>query len=220
MKRLSLLFVAVLLVAAFGAAEGKWTGRWEAVQAADVAALRLADVPLVFGEWEGKDLDLDERQVKIGRLTGYVNRLYVRKGTGESLSVLLLCGKPGPISVHTPDLCFKGLGYTMAGDKVRSGLVADGPAGPADFWTGRFEKDDAEPLDIRWGWASDGRWDAVENPRTTYARSGALFKLYFIRPATVPADRDADQKAAASFAREFLPVVKAALFPTPAPAGK
>ena len=44
---------------------------------------------------------------------GQISRVYTNPTKGLTVSVLLLCGLPGNISTHTPDVCYPGAGYTL-----------------------------------------------------------------------------------------------------------
>ena len=62
------------------------------------------------------------------------------------VGVLLLCGRPGPVSVHTPDLCFPGAGFQEAGEPTRCPI----PGSPGDrFWVRHFRKAAAVPVHFR-----------------------------------------------------------------------
>src|SRR4051812_35665079 len=104
---------AALLLLGFGVAEGKWTNRWHQSHAAEDAGRRLAEIPLTLGEWQGTSGELDPRQAVKAELSGSILRQYTHKSNGTTLTVLLVCGRPGPVSVHTPDVCFAGSGFTM-----------------------------------------------------------------------------------------------------------
>jgi hypothetical protein len=214
MTKLLPVAAAFLLLAAYGVAEGLWTDRWNTSRAAEIAAARLAGVPSTVGEWEGEDSEMDARVVALAELKGYVQRKYTHRETGGVVSVLLLCGKPGPISVHTPDICFQGQGYVMAAPAQRRGVEAGGLA--AEFWQGRFEHKGAlvpEATTALWAWSADGRWQAPDNPRFHFARSGALFKLYVMRSVVEAGGQPAADPALDAFLAAFLPAAQAALFP-------
>src|SRR5829696_5002011 len=95
--------VALSLVAAYGVFEGLWTERWGPSANAGVVVERLAAVPLTVGEWEAQELTLSPREVEKAEISGYLSRQYVHRPTGNTLTVLLVCGRPGPVSLHTPD---------------------------------------------------------------------------------------------------------------------
>src|SRR5262245_13026212 len=127
MTRLLPALLALALVVAYGVAEGTWTGRWVPAAAPHEAAARLADVPTTLGDWQGKDQTLDHRVAAQAELSGSLLRYYTHKTTGETLTVLLVCGRPGPVSVHTPDVCFVGSGYALPQPPARQHVPAGGP---------------------------------------------------------------------------------------------
>ena len=51
-------------------------------------------------------------------------------------SVLLVCGRPGPVSVHTPDVCYAGVGYAMENPPVLYQPPSATPSG--EFWMADF----------------------------------------------------------------------------------
>ncbi len=210
MTRLLPALAAIPLVLAYGAAEGVWTHRWLPDRAADEAAARLARVPLAVGDWQAEEQRLDERQVQKAEVTGHLLRHYTHKGTGAALSVLMVCGRPGPVSVHTPDVCYGGAGYALTAPATRHTVRASPPAA---FWVGNFRKVGApfpEHLRIFWAWSAGGDWTAPDNPRIAFGRAAALYKLYVVRPIT-DVNEAPEKDVGADFLRQFLPAADAAL---------
>src|SRR5262249_40202823 len=133
---------------------------------------------------------------------------------GHSVAVFLGCGRPGPLSVHTPDVCYPGAGYELAGTPIKCRIDA---APPADFWAAKFEQEGvAVPggLRIFWAWSPGTNWQAPENPRLSFARFPILYKLYAIREAAPGAGR-LDDDPATELLRQLLPELGKVLFPTP-----
>lgn len=207
LRKLPLLTALPLLVGA-GVAEGLWTNRWTSAAALQTAAGRLADVPPSAGAWEGETLPLEKRQADLAGLRGYLYRRYAHATTGDTLSVLVVCGRPGPVAVHTPDVCYGGAGFEKAGrpERWNAGHLDAG----AQFWSARFKKPGVtgEQLRIRWAWATAGPWQAADNPRLAFAGSASLYKIYLIQQVTGTED-----SAAEDFLRRFLPQLRQALFP-------
>ena len=114
----SIPYVLVLLIlVTSGAITGIWTRRWETPP--ELAARNLASIGLVpetIGDWTGLSQQLDPRVMEIAEIDGYLMRRYVND-RGDAVSVLLVCGRPGPISVHTPDICYAGIGYEPVGGR-------------------------------------------------------------------------------------------------------
>ena len=153
--------------------------------------------------------------MKLARLSGYVLRRYANPETKDVVTVLLVCGKPGPVAVHTPDVCFQGAGARMTAGPDRQALEG------SEFWAGRFDVAGSPPANVLWAWsAAGGPWEAPDRPRGHFARSKALFKMYLIHSTALvtgpPVAPGADPVLAA-FARDVLPAVRAALAPDARP---
>ncbi len=205
-----------LLIVAFGVGEGVWTNRWSLMDGPEQASAKLVAVPQIVGDWEGKDQELDPRQIARAEISGYLMRQYTHRATGATMQVLLVCGRPGPTSLHTPDICYAGAGYAQAGALVPQ--VVEGAGSPAGFWTGRFDKPGPQPESLRiyWAWNATGAWSASDNPRWEYAHHRFLYKLYVVRPLT-KADEPLADDPTPEFMRVFLPEVQKCLFGQAAP---
>jgi hypothetical protein len=213
MLRTLAALAATAFVILTGLAQGYWTYRWSPPLGQQVAAERLARVPRDVGDWRGEDFTLPDDQVRAAGLTGYVLRAYTNRFTGERVTLLVVCGPPGPISVHTPDVCYEGAGYKMAGEQVRKTVDAEGLPGRANFWSADFRKPRGGPdpnKRVTWGWSTGDTWQAVDNPRFTFARARALYKLYVVRDL-VPDPSRADADVGLDFLRRVLPELRAAL---------
>src|SRR5437764_13900048 len=108
--------VALLLIVGTGLAHGLWTNRWLRTTEPQTSAARLDKLPLNFGDWQGTDYQVNPAALALGEIVNYKQRLYRNRSTGQEFTVLVVCGKPGPISVHTPEVCFPGAGYKMLGE--------------------------------------------------------------------------------------------------------
>lgn len=209
--------VIVLAVAGLAAAavfEGIGSGRWGASGDARAAAAKLDGVPPTFGDWAGLDVPLDDKVVRVAEATGYVQRIYRNRKTGAELTVLLLCGPSGPIGAHTPEYCYTGNGYTMAGEPQKKTVAPPGQTATS-YWSARFNKaaPAGEALRVCWMWGTDGDWEASANPRLGWR--SALYKLYVVR-GEPPGPRAAERDPVHEFLIDFLPEVKRALAASPA----
>src|SRR5262245_44831048 len=99
-------FVACAVLLASGVLHGLWSGRWQFSDEASKATERLEQVSLAIGDWDGDEHEIDSRQIRAAGATGYLSRRYVNRQTGEVIWCTVLCGPPGPIAVHPPDVCF------------------------------------------------------------------------------------------------------------------
>src|SRR5947209_2410247 len=130
MSRLLPVLTVVVIVTLSGVVHGVWTNRWGTAKAVQEAAEKLEkNVPMTIGEWDGQAKEMTEREIAIGEIDGYVSRSYVNRRTGSMVSLLIVCGRPGPISVHTPDVCYGGAGYEQVGPTPRYAA----PGMPAEF---------------------------------------------------------------------------------------
>ena len=98
---------------------------------------------------------------------------YENTKSGTKIGLLLVCGRPGPVSVHTPDICYPGAGYEMvqARPMVFSGGSACRRKLP-EFITAEFVNDQSFPPDrsrVYWSWTVTGTWGGF--PRTLDSRS-------------------------------------------------
>jgi hypothetical protein len=189
----------VLLVALTGLLCRWWGGLADNDPALAEAAVKIQRLPAAVGPWRGRTLELDADDTARAGYAGALWRLYRHDEHAAGVSVLLVCGRPGRVAVHTPDACFKGVGYEMAGEPVRVTWPVAGSTGPAVFWKARFTKpaDPSQaPLTIYWAWNAGDGWQAVEHPRLAFAQSPVLYKLYFVCDAAGRAAPDAGAELA------------------------
>lgn len=206
---------ALAVVIGAGAVSGLWTDRWSARDRLTLQVARLNQVPLTIGDWQGQALTLDPHMITRAEIAGYLMRRY-ENPRGDVVTVLLVAGRPGPISVHTPEVCYGGAGYEPSAPKGKC-LIDRDASGSEEFWLADFVKQATtapEHLRILYGWTPDGSWSASEQPRLDFASVPALYKLYIVR-ATFAADEPVQDDPGAQFARQFLPVVRASVFQTP-----
>jgi hypothetical protein len=187
-RRLPLLLAAFALILSAGLVHGLWTNRWVPSDEPGASAARLQRLPRTVNDWDGEDREIPATQLAIGEIAGYQSRQYVNRLTGSKVEIMIVCGRPGPISVHTPEVCFGGAGYQMVGSETRVSVLPQGGAGgPSEFRSARMKKTNTpvpDTIRILWAWSSDGvAWQAPDYPRLAFAGPGhdALYKLYVIR---------------------------------------
>lgn len=208
MLRTTLLWLTgAAVVGLTGLAHGLRTDRWQVSDARDKAVAALEQVPVSFGDWEGEAVTGDARAFERVGADGFLVRRYRNRVTGDSVSVMFVCGLPGPIAVHSPDVCYPSTGYELVAPPERVALPADG-GGAGEFLSASFRKQgrvESGRLRVLWAWhAPGGGWSAPENPRWAFVRSPALFKLYVIRETASPEERPGGDPSAA-FLRQLLP---------------
>jgi hypothetical protein len=203
---------ALLLIIASGLLYGLWTGRWErtAPVPTDMNG-RLARIPAELGDWQGEDVESDTRGAS--PVLGRLERRYRNVHTNKIVSVSLVCGKPGPISIHTPDVCYGSSGFAVGENKK----LAPRPGAGAEFWTAdalKKKSTDQTRLRIFWAWNGGEGWQAADNPRLAYVRVPVLYKLYLIRELNMAGDA-LDDDACLDLFQQLQPELQRVLFTPP-----
>src|SRR5262249_10544907 len=205
---------ALVILIASGAVHGVWTDRWTVSAALAAATDKLADVPLTVGEWDAEALAMDPEQQAAAGISGYAQRRFTHRRTGQSLSVLIVCGRAGPVAVHPPEVCYTASGFELVGPRTRHSLGPEASQAPAEFFVGHFvKKTDATPLHLRifWSWSSNGAWSAPDDSRIAFASKPVLYKLYLVRPMA-RGDEPVDEDPGLEFLRLLLPQLQQTLF--------
>jgi hypothetical protein len=215
--------LAIVLLA--GLVHGVWTGRWQLTNEPQASAARLENVAMDLGDWQSRSLELDAQTLAIGEIAGYLDRVFRSQQTGEEVSTLIVCGRPGPIGQHPPDICYGGEGYELH-KKKRQAFEVDGAKGPAEFWVGDFRKtENGLPVYLRifWSWSPDGAWRAPDNPRVAFAsypdlshlkvaaRYPALYKLYIVH-RLAREDETVEEDPSLKLMKVLLPELQRTLF--------
>jgi hypothetical protein len=209
MMRFLPLLLGIAAVAGSAYDSGRQSGRWQKLDDLSTVADRVKNVPSEVGEWRSEPREMDSHQLEVGGVVGHVSRLYINRKTGERVQILLICGRPGPISVHEPDVCYASAGYVQNKDLEKIAVGSD------EFKAGTFTKGppQADSLRILWGWSTDGQWKAPDNPRRAFGRgTNALFKLYVIRQVGLD-EGSATKDPSTSFLDVMLPELKRCLAP-------
>src|SRR5262245_18215721 len=111
MLRILPALVAVIVVVAVGLVHGFWTDRWGVGVAVANAPASLERVRGSVGDWQAEPLDGDQSNVP--GVAGQLYLRYVNRKTGDSVSIALVCGRPGPVCIHTPDVCYERSGHKI-----------------------------------------------------------------------------------------------------------
>jgi hypothetical protein len=205
------------LVVASGIVHGMWTGRWQTVDVTGIVA-QLQSVSRQVGDWEAvSDGSISQDSQDLAELEGYVMRHYRNRRTGESVGLLLMCGKSGPIAVHPPTACYAGQGYQQVGDVRTVLLEIESPEKQSQlhaFQTAQFQKSGIARLSqpsIYWAWTVNGNWQVPERPRLAFAGEPILFKLYVTTDKHKPSTKN-EAPAEERFLEQFLPSLERLLF--------
>jgi hypothetical protein len=210
-KAVGPVLVGALLVGGVGVVHGVYTDRWGPSGQLQQAVAVMDRVPPAFGDWTSEDRQLDPEELARAGIRGCVYRRYANPRTRDAVNALVVCGRGGPISVHTPDVCYAGNGFRQEADaEVREVRVGDAAH---TFRVARFKKPGVSQgrLEIWWAWSRDGRtWEAPDNPRATLARAPALYKFYVTREF-LPGTRAEAADASGAFLAQAIPAFGQAL---------
>lgn len=203
---------ALVMIVASGAVQGFWTGRWALSRDLERRVAELKNVPQTIGDWEGTDDPLDPRVAQEAGIVGYVSRDYRNRRTGSAVSLLLVCGRPGPISVHTPEICFRGTGFEQVGQTAR---LSAGSGSEGDFWAADFTKAGTivpQRVRILYSWNANGVWKASDRPRWDFGGFPGLYKMYIVYQPPAADGKTQREDVGLDFLRDLLPLLGNTLF--------
>ena len=217
------LFAIVFTITAF--LHGQLVGRWVPLPPIQEYTQRLSKIPPQIGEWSATEAPLDDPDsLASAGINAFFSKIYQHSRTGEQVSVLIVCGRPGPISVHTPDVCYRGAGYVPITEPalIDRKLSAEQAV---KLWKMSFSPPSSRlgsaPLEIEWTWISNTGMQSPANARLAFASSPALYKIYLIREQS-PVNKDLIDKStkvdqdAGKFHALFLSMVEEILLQNPA----
>lgn len=159
---------------------GQASDRWGASSASLAAEQSLnRALPNSAGNWRlRKEQTLDSDVLTLMRCKSYIARVYEHDQTGDLVTVTVLVGPAGPLSVHTPEICYSSRDYVVS--KTRDKYVVDDNSGKHhEFWdvTLKARDSDTSQQRVLYGWAAGDTWNASEHPRFEYAGAPYLYKL-------------------------------------------
>ena len=207
MKRWFAALVGSTALVACGIVHGFWTDRWAPPAETARAAERLNAIPLELGEWDGETLEVKADEAGAG-VAGCIKRRYVNRKTGTTISLFLVCGRPGPVSIHTPEVCYGASGFLV---NVRDRY--ESPAGDGMWKTDATRANATEQTRLRlyWGWSDGSSWMAANDARVQFARRPVLHKLYVVRELS-GLNESSQTEPCEEFLSLLLPALRRSLF--------
>ena len=218
MTRSYLLFGALVIVSLTilsGTIQGRMSNRWGKPADIQSAVLRLQQIPNAFGPWEMKRSDkIAEPVLRELDCAGYVLRTYVHRDTGASIQAVVLLGPPGPISVHSPDVCYSSRDYATVQDHEQWSMK-DGPREHV-FWTKTLEPVElsASLLRVYYAWTTGNQWSAPDDARFAFAGTRHLYKIQLAGPIQDVSDAGTDKDPGREFLTDFVPAAQPYLVPS------
>ena len=209
-----LLLAAIGLTAAAAVVHGHISGRWGANDQLVALGQRLNQFPGTTGNWtthESPELSPEVRAML--QCTGYVNRVCVDEQTKAKVTAAVLLGPAGPISVHTPEVCYSSREFELnqPPQKVR---IQDASGEENEFWAMTFQSNrvDKSFLRVYYAYSTDGNWVAADHPRFGYIGQPFLFKMQLAANLPMGADLKKEDPCP-SFLKEFVPALRRHMFP-------
>jgi hypothetical protein len=214
MTRTIPLFAGFAMLVLTGVVHGLWTNRWSLSQEPAGSAARLDSVAWTLADWQGVETEpLSAQTLAVGEIDGYLSRIYRNQRTGKTVSVLVVCGRPGPIAAHTPEICFVGTGQEMV-SKVRHTVQLGSDPPRLDCYVGEFRRTSSGLVSYSraiWAWGARGVWTVSDQPRLTYAWEPVLYKMYVMRSLD-KANEPLDTDPLMDFLKVFMPELQRNLF--------
>lgn len=200
------LGVAVAITALSGWGYGRFSNRWGPPAELVEVGAKLREIPTACGQWKfvsSQDLSEDVREML--ESTAEVTRVYVDDQTGEYVSMILVVGPVGPLSIHNPQICFPAQNYRPV-DARTPVKIRDAKGTENTLWAATFASKGLEPVKIRvyWGWSTGGPWSAPNDARFAFGGAPHLYKIQCscLAPASEPSAGDPSRR----FLKDFLAV--------------
>jgi hypothetical protein len=212
MKRSTLILGMLILTAstlAGAAIQGRLSRRWGGAMDLTKLAKRLQELPADVGPWhmrESKPLEPAAKTVL--ECAGYVGRVYENRQTGEMVTMAVLLGPAGPISVHTPDVCYSSQEYSIHDDPERTTFTRK-DAADDQLWktTLRSTRLEGGYLRVYYGWNGGRTWSAPYDARFAFLGQPYLYKIQVAAPlSSLPDEKVADPGF--RFITALLPVLR------------
>jgi hypothetical protein len=172
--------------AASGWVHGSLVNRWGQAGQLQAAAAKLdRPLPERLGPWRlVKKLDLEQGVGEALQCAAHLQGIYTNEQTAETVVVAVLCGPSGPLSVHTPEICYSANDYEVAGE-AKPWKLGTAAGKQHSFWNMHANSRHSTRPNLRvlYGWSQGGEWQAVRGPRFALAGLPVLYKLQLAGPA-------------------------------------
>jgi hypothetical protein len=192
-----------------GIIQGRMSRRWGGLPELQELGGKLKDLPTEIGPWRMQaSRSLAPAAVSVLECAGYVSRQYENRQTGEVVSMAVILGPAGPISVHTPDVCYAGQDYNIHHPPVKTTLSPE-ERHSDELWRTTLHSKALGTgyLRVYYGWSTGGRWSAPSDARLAFAGQRYLYKLQVADGLLSPVDENASAPCS-NFLKELLPVLK------------
>ncbi len=201
--------VASFLMVVFGVAYRVVAARLMAPgNLAPIAQEALSRFPFQMGDWKGEDVPLDEAIIRQTDTDAHINRHYVRRKTGESVSFYVAGGvKARDLMPHRPEVCYTGAGWTLDQGRTLKLTLRDGTELPCKIF--RFSRGafSTQKVIVLYYYIVDGRYYAdVSSLRSQVWRGSGAFgyvgQVEIVASVGEPVGSDMAERLVSEFAVE------------------
>ena len=232
MKRSTIIFGVALLglvTLATGVVTGTLGNRWQRPHDLSAVAKSLEKITATpqVGPWHLKETSrLGPEIAKLLHTSGDISCKYVNDQTGDMVDLVVLIGETGPLSTHSPEVCYSSREYQVVSEPESQKI--ESAAGPAEFLSMTLSSDglDGSLLRVWYAWHNGAQWLAPRNARIALRAEPFLYKIQIatyltgLDDARQPGSRPADDKVGAAakqaevcrtFLVDFMPLLNGAL---------
>src|SRR6187455_1212435 len=111
MTRLTAFLLGLTLLLAGGVVHGLSGDRWQSSTALEEACAKVPLAPLDVEGWIGEDQTTDDKEYAQAGAEAHWARVY--RKDGKAFLVILMAGHSKRMSIHTPEVCYRGAGFQI-----------------------------------------------------------------------------------------------------------
>jgi hypothetical protein len=198
-----------------GVVFGWFSQRWGPPEGINTVSSKLGELPDTIGSWELEEArEVSEGVFNVLRCSGFLDRVYVNRDTGERVEVYLIVGPAGPVSVHQPEICFKNHSHKQRGERekvqIEERQLTD------HLWALTFDPAegniDGQITRVYYAWTDGLEWQAPRDARFAFAGRPYIYKLQVSASLPVSASLE-ERDPCRAFLDELLPIARPHLCP-------
>lgn len=233
MQRSTMIFGVALIglvTLATGVVTGTIGNRWQRPHDLGAVAKSLEKITATpqVGPWRLTETSrLSPQIVQLLHTSGDLSCKYVNDQTGDSVDLVVLVGETGPLSTHSPEVCYSSREYQVVSEPESQRV--ESAAGPAELLSMTLSSEglDGNLLRVWYAWHNGAQWLAPRNARIDLRAEPFLYKIQVatylngLEEGRQPATRQSDDQAGTTAAKQaevcrtflvdFMPLLNGAL---------
>jgi len=170
----------------------------------------FSDFPLEIGQWQGRDLPVEEEVLQVLQTRDVMVREY-KNGQSDTVYLAIVYSQGERAAFHPPELCYLGGGAQLLGKAVEPVTLANGRT----LKTNTLSMKDKKSLFKAWYWFAAGgdfthsyyrqQLKLLYNWLRYRSKQGALIR---VSAAINPENIEESESKAKGFIREVVPVIE------------